>query len=330
MSQGTGSATMRAVVVEEFGEADVLRLRDWPVPDAGAGRVLIEVQCAGVNYGEIMSRRSGYLGVQPPFVPGMEVAGTVVEVGDGVDRIAVGDRVNALTLTGGYAEAVAADAATVFRLPDGVDWPTAAAMPMIVPTAHALLHELGRMRAGERVLVNAAAGGVGMVVGQLARAAGARAVGIVSSAEKATIARRYGFDDVLTDAQVGDGALEDATFDLVLDSIGADARRTGWKALAPFGTLIAYGNASGAREDLLAPAALRTANQRVAGLSISTLAAERPDLLAAIAERSFASVADGTVAIDVRTVPLAQAADAHRAVENRGTTGKTVLQVAGA
>ncbi|MCW3065452.1 MAG: NADPH:quinone reductase, partial [Solirubrobacterales bacterium] len=125
------------------------------------------------------------------------------------------------------------------------------------------------------------------------------------------------------------GGLEDGAYDLVLDSIGGDARAVGWKALAPFGMLIAYGNASGAPEERLAPAALRTGNQRVAGLSISALARERPDLLAAVAQRSFALVGDGTVTIDVRSVlPLDRAADAHRAVESRRTTGKTVLGVA--
>jgi NADPH2:quinone reductase len=317
---------MRAILIEEFGDADVLRLRDVPVPAIGFGEVLIAVRCAGVNFGEIMSRQVGYLGVQPPFVPGMEVAGTVIEVGPGVEGVAPGDRVCALTLTGGYAEVVAANAATVFGIPDGVDWPVAAAMPMIVLTAHALLHEFGRIRAGERVLVNAAAGGIGMVLGQLAHAAGARAVGIVSSAEKAEIARRYGFEEVLTTADVDAGKLQAGTYDLVLDSIGGDARLTGWKALAPFGMLIAYGNASGAPEEPVLPAALRNGNQRVAGLSITTLARERPGLLAGIAERAFALVDDGTVAIDVRTVPLARAADAHRAIESRRTTGKTVLE----
>jgi NADPH2:quinone reductase len=331
MSRATapGAATMRAIVVEAFGDAEVLRLREWPVPVIGAGEVLVRVHRAGVNYGEIMSRKNGYLGVEPPFVPGMEVAGTVIEVGDGVDHIAPGDRVCALTVTGGYAEAVAVDAATVFRIPAGVDWATAAAMPMIVPTAHALLHELGRVRVGERVLLNAAAGGIGMVLGQMARAAGARAVGIVSSAEKAEVARGYGFADVLTAAEVDAGALHDEQFDLVLDSIGGDARLAGWRALAPFGMLIAYGNAGASPEEPVEPGALRNGNHRVAGLSISTLARQRPDLLAAIAERSFALVADGAVAIEVRTVPLARAADAHRAIESRRTTGKTVLEVAG-
>lgn len=315
---------MRAVVVDAFGDADVLRTREWPEPVAGPGEVLIAVRSAGVNFSEIMSRRTGYLGVQPPFVPGMEVAGTVIEAGQGVEHLHAGDRVAAMTVTGGYAEVVAVDARTAFRVPDGLDWPVAAALPTIVPTAHALLHEIGRVRPGDRVLVNAAAGGTGMVLGQMARAAGATAVGIVSAPEKVAAARGYGFGSVLTSAE----ALEEEAFDLVLDSVGGDARAAGWRALAPFGTLVAYGNASGVPEQPIAPADLRRHNRRAAGLSVTELARRRPELLAAIAERSFALVADGSVRIDISSVlPLERAADAHRALESRRVTGKTVLEV---
>jgi NADPH2:quinone reductase len=319
---------MRAVVVDRFGDPDVLRLRERPIPAVAPGEALIEVQSAGVNFGEIMSRRSGYLGVEPPFVPGMEVAGTVHSLGAGVDHLRVGDRVCALTLTGGYAELVAVDARRVFPIPGELDWPVAAALPMVVPTAHALLHELGQVRAGDRVLVTAAAGGTGMVVGQVARAAGARAVGVVSSADKAAAARAAGFVDVLTTAEVSAGALAAGSFDLVLDSVGGDLRAAGWRALAPFGTLIAYGNAGGAPEPPVTPAALRAGNHRAAGLSITGLATSHPERLAAIAARAFGLVADGAVDVPIaHTFPLDRAADAHRGLESRATTGKTVLAV---
>jgi NADPH2:quinone reductase len=167
---------MRAIVVEEFGDPDVLRLQDLPIPRPSSGQVVIEVRCAGVNFAEVMSRRAGYLGVQPPFVPGMEVAGTVLEVGPGVDSVSAGERVCAPTMTGGYAAAAVADAGKSFLLPPGLDWPVAAALPIIVPTAYALLYELGRVGRGETVVVTAAAGGAGMALGQMARHLGARAV----------------------------------------------------------------------------------------------------------------------------------------------------------
>jgi NADPH:quinone reductase len=324
-------ATMRAVVAEEFGEADVLQLKEWPVPEPASGEVLIEIRCAGVNFSEIMSRRFGYLGVKPPFVPGMEVSGTVLEVGAGVEHLSPGDRVCAMTLTGGYAERVAADARQTFRVPDGVDWPVASALPTIVPSGYVLLYELGRARPGDRVLVNAAAGGTGMVIGQMARHLGAQAVGVVSSAAKAEAARGYGYDEVLTTAQVEAGALETGSFDLVLDSVGGEARARGWEALAPFGMLVAYGNASGETEPPIVPAELRNGNHRAAGLSITTLATTRPELLAGVAERSFALVAEGAVRIDVsEVIPLERIADAHRDLESRRTTGKIVIDLAAA
>jgi NADPH2:quinone reductase len=318
---------MRAVVVDRFGEPDVLQEREWPDPVVAPGEALIEVRRAGVNFGEVMSRRTGYLGVQPPFVPGMEVAGIVRALGEGVDHLRVGDRVCALTLTGGYAELVAVDARRVFPIPGELDWPVAAALPMVLPTAHALLHELGRLRAGDRVLVTAAAGGTGMVVGQMARAAGARAVGVVSRADKVAAARAA-FADVVTTAEVAAGALADGSFDVVLDAVGGEIRAAGWRALAPFGTLVAYGNAGGAPEPPVAPAALRAGNHRAAGLSITGLATSHPERLAAIAARAFGLVADGAVDIPIaHTFPLDRAADAHRGLESRGTTGKTVLTV---
>jgi NADPH:quinone reductase len=320
---------MRAVVVDELGDADVLRARDWPVPDVAPGQVLIRVTYAGVNFVEIMSRRTGYKGVPLPFVPGTEVAGTVAAIGAGVTDLQLGARVCALTLTGGYAEFAAVDARRVFPVADEIPWPQAAAMPTIVPTAYALLHELGRVRCRDRVLVSAAAGASGLVLGQLADAAGAHAVGIVSRPEKVDVARRNGFQEVLTTSDLERGALAPGSFDLVLDSVGGAARAEGWKALAPFGTLIAYGNAGGDPEPELTPAQLRDANHNAGGFSITALANARPDVLARLARRAFALVADGTVRIPVDTVvALDRAADAHRAIESRRTTGKTVLAVA--
>jgi NADPH2:quinone reductase len=321
---------MRAIVVPEFGDASMLQLDERrSVPAPGPGQVLIAVRYAGVNFAEVMSRRFGYLGVKPPFVPGVEVAGTVVALGDGAEGLSVGDRVCALTVTGGYAEWAVADRATTFALPAEIDWPVAAALPMILPTAHALVHELGRVRPGDRVLVNAAAGGAGMVLGQLARAAGARAVGVVSSAAKVPVAERYGYARVIASDELRDGALDDERFDLVLDSIGGEAREDGWRLLAPFGTLVAFGNASGEFEPEVGAAGLRGANQGFAGLSITGLARARPDLLRGIAERAMAAVARGDVAIDIsRAFPLARAREAHVELEERRSTGKMILEVA--
>lgn len=321
---------MRAVVAEALGDADVLRLHDdWPVPCPGAGQVAIDVRAAGVNFAEIMSRRVGYLGVVPPFIPGLEVAGTVRVVGEGVQGLMVGDRVCALTLTGGYADVALAEAETTFALPVQLDWQVGSALPTIVPTAYALLHALGRVRPGDRVLVNAAAGGTGMLLGQMAKHAGAEQVtGIVSSSAKVAVAERYGFDDVVVAADGEAGAVPDAAFDLVLDSVGGPARELARRATAPLGRLLLYGNAGGAPEPDFSPAALRNDNLLVGGWSVTTLARTDPALLRSIAAEAFALVADGAVTLDVRHVfALDQAGDAHRLVESRDSTGKVVLDL---
>jgi NADPH2:quinone reductase len=156
-------------------------------------------------------------------------------------------------------------------------------------------------------------------------------VGVVSSAEKVAAARAAGYADVLTTDEVAAGALEAGSFDLVLDSVGGDARDAGWRALAPFGALIAYGNAGGAPEPPVAPAALRAGNHRAAGLSITGLATAHPDRLAALAARGFRLVAEGAVRIPIgQSFPLERAADAHRALESRRATGKLVLAVGAA
>lgn len=139
--------------------------------------MLIKVTAAGVNFADIMGRRAGYLAAEPPFIPGMEVAGTVLATGAGVEELTGGQRVCALTLSGGYAELAAADANLVFPIPDALPWPLAASVPTIVPTAYALIHHLGRVRARNRVLASAAAGATGMAIGRLAATAGARTVG---------------------------------------------------------------------------------------------------------------------------------------------------------
>jgi NADPH:quinone reductase len=322
--------TMRAVVAEALGGPEVLAVRDdWPTPRPGAGQVAIAVQAAGVNFAEIMSRRVGYLGVAPPFVPGLEVAGMVCAVGEGVSAFSIGDRVCALTLTGGYAEIALAAAETTFSIPAEVDWLVGSALPIIVPTAYAMLHPLGRIRPGDRVLVNGAAGGTGMILGQMAKHARAGLVtGIVSSQTKVAVAARYGFDEVITVPEAESGAIADGSFDLVLEAVGGPARELARRATAPLGRLLLYGNSGGTPEAEITPASLRNDNLLVGGWSITTLARTHPQLLQSITADAFALVAEGAISLDIRHVfALSDAAHAHRLIESRQSSGKVVLEL---
>lgn len=351
--------TMRAVQLQEYGGPEVLTVVRADVPAPAAGQISIDVAYTGVNFADLKARSEGYRVPALPYVPGLEVSGRVREIGSGVEGFTVGQEVAALTEGGAYAQVALADAATVFALPGGVDLRTAATLPTVLPTAHALLHEVGRLSAGETVLVQGAAGGIGTVVGQLAKAGGAGAVyGVVSSEAKAEYARKHGYDEVFVVSAGGSGGSDGSGgsggsggsrgsggsgggfaaevraatggrgVDLALDPVGGDALRGALDALAVFGRLVSFGNASSAEPWHVGQPELYGAGLGVFGFSILSLAKSAPGALREVAARAFAKVADGTVELPVTAeFPLADAADAHRLMGSRTSTGKLLLRV---
>ncbi|MDQ0578842.1 quinone oxidoreductase family protein [Streptomyces rishiriensis] len=324
---------MRAIEFQEYGAPEVLKVVRADIPEPGPGQVTVDAAYVGVNFADLKARTEGYRVPSLPFRPGLEVSGRIRAVGDGVQGLRPGQEVAALVDGGAYAEVVVADAVTVFPLPEGLDLRTAATLPTVVPTAYALLHEVGRLRAGETVLVQGAAGGIGTVAGQLARAAGAGAVyGVVSSSAKAEHALRHGYDEVFT----GDSFAADVRratggkgVDLVLDPVGGDTLRRGLDALAVFGRLVSFGNASGAEPWHVGQPELYARGRSVGGFSILGLAQSAPEALRALADRAFRTVSDGTVSLPVTAeFPLADAAEAHRLMGGRTSTGKLLLRVA--
>ncbi|MGP4012355.1 quinone oxidoreductase family protein [Streptomyces sp. 4N124] len=323
---------MRAVEIQEYGGPEVLRVVQAEAPEPGPGQVTIDAAYAGVNVADLKARAEGYRVPTLPFRPGVEVSGRIRAVGDGVEGLAPGQEVVAFVAGGGYAEVVRAEAATVFPLPEGLDLRTAAALPTVVPTAHALLHEVGRLRAGESVLVHGAAGGIGTVAGQLARAAGAGAVyGVVSSLDKAEHALKYGYDEVFTAGTFPEDvrrATGGRGVDLILDPVGGDTLRRGLDTLAVYGRLVSFGNASGAEPWQVGQPELYAQGRSIAGFSILTLAQSSPEALRALVERAFHTVTDGTVSVPVTAeFPLPEAAEAHRLMGGRTSTGKLLLRI---
>ena len=318
---------MKAVEVSAFGPAEVLQVCERADPSPGADDVLIQVARSGVNFAEVNARWGRYpeRTPVPPFVPGAEVAGRVVEVGQ---------RVAAFTRGGSYAELAVASAAHTFALPDAVDWDQAAALPIVGVTAHLLLTSVlgGRLAAGERVLIHAAAGGVGTTAIQIARIAGAgRVLGTAGGPDKVAYAKSLGADEVF-DYRAGDfGPAVLATtggrgVDLVLDAVGGEARRQSLAVLAHEGRHVLFGNASAQPEMDVSTRLLRDKQLTITGFHLTAVRTRHPELVRAAVNDLLAWLVDGRLRFCVTEVlPLGRAADAHRLLETRQSRGKLLL-----
>lgn len=322
---------MRAVVVENFGGPEVLELRDLPAPEPGKGQVVVDVTASGVNFLDCY-QRSGKYAKQLPFIAGSEGAGVVSAVGADVREVAAGDRVAwAMVDGGGYAEQVVLPADRVVPVPADVQLDIAAAAMLQGMTAHYLCESTFPVRAGQTALVQAAAGGLGLLLTQMLTAKGARVIGTTSTAEKAALAREAGATDVVRyteeDLVASVRALTDGRgVDVVYDGVGRSTFDAGLDSLARRGMMVLVGAASGA----VPPVDPQTLNKKGSlFLTRPTLAdhiADRPELL----ERGSAvlgMIADGRLDIRIGGRYRLDAADeAHRDLEARRTTGKLLVQ----
>jgi NADPH2:quinone reductase len=322
---------MQTATVTAYGDPDTIELREADRPTPGPGEVTVEVKAAGVNFADTVQRRGHYRGgPTPPYTPGMEVAGVVDAVGDGVGR-EVGDRVTGFTEGGGYAEYAVANAAGLLDAPEGMGFAEAAGVPVQFLTAHNCLHEWGGLEAGERVLVHAAAGGVGTAAVQIAREADAEVFGTASTESKLELAAELGCDHPIqytaVDFAERINELTDATgVDLVLDSVGGETTARSLDCLSEFGRLVAFGAASGepgrpSTEQLL------FANQTVHGYHLGRAMEQVPSRVLAAVPKLTNLLEAGDVRVVVgREFDLAEAAEAHRLIENRESSGKVVLR----
>ncbi|WP_042379255.1 quinone oxidoreductase family protein [Streptacidiphilus melanogenes] len=323
---------MRAVVFDKLGGPEVLQVVDVPEPEPAEGEVVIEVNWAGVNFADAKARSIGYRIESLPFRPGLEVSGTVRAVGSGVTGLTVGRRVFAMLNGKGYAETVVAPAATTFAVPEALGLRDAAALGTVLATGYALLHEVARLREGETVLVQGAAGGVGTVTGQLARAAGAgRVFGVVSRPEKAAHAKDSGYDEILVGEDFDEQVLratDGRGVDIALDPVGGESWRRSVAALARFGRAVSFGNAGDAKAWSAGFAELAPRGLSVAGFSILGLAAADPARLRVLTEQAFREAERSGITIPVTgEFGLDDAGDAHHLLESRTSTGKLLLRV---
>jgi len=317
---------MRAIRMTETGGPEVLHAADVDRPEPGPDQVLVKLSASGVNFIDTY-HRSGLYPVPLPFIPGGEGAGEVVAVGPGVAEVRAGDRVASTNLAGAYAEYALAPAARVVPVPEGVSDEQAAACMLQGMTAHYLLHDSYPVRPGDTVLVHAAAGGMGLLLTQLATALGARVIGTVSTPEKERLAREAGAVEVLGYDDVPEKVREltgGSGVAAVYDGVGRATFDGSLASLRPHGVLALYGYASG-------PVPPFDINRLQAGsffLTRPTLAhfiATRDDLLRRATD-ILGRVAEGSLRIRVgQTHPLADAARAHEDLQSRRTTGKVLL-----
>ncbi|GAA1547019.1 zinc-binding dehydrogenase [Actinomadura kijaniata] len=313
---------MRAVWLTKFGGPEVLVARETPEPEAGPGQVLVDVAFANITFVETQFRsgKPGPFKGEPPLIPGNGVGGVVAAVGEGVDPGLVGRRVVTGTGgSGGYAERVAVDAAGLFEVPEGLALDTAVAVLADGRTATWLFDGLG-VKEGERVLVEAAAGGVGSLLVQIARNAGAVVVAAVGGERKAGVARELGAD-VVVDYRRPGWADEAGDVDVVFDGVGGEIGRAAFGTLRPAGRMVSYGLASGEWAGI--------SEERAAERGVELVQpAATPELMREATERVLADAARGRVRPLVgQRFPLERAADAHAAIESRATVGKTLLEV---
>lgn len=331
---GRVAAHVRAILATAAGGPDVLDLRDVPDPEPGPDQVLVRVAAAGVNFIDTY-RRSGLYRVPFPHVVGAEGAGEVVAVGADVTLVAPGDRVAWASSPGAYAELALVAERDVLVVPAGVDDRVAAALPLQGMTAHYLVTSSFPVAPGHDVLVHAAAGGVGLLLTQLAAQRGARVVATVGTAEKEALAREAGAADVIRYRELDDLTAElpalvrDLTggrgVHAVYDSVGKDTFDASLASLARRGTLVLFGASSGPVPPF-DPQRLNSGGSLF--LTRPTLGDHTAtrDELDWRARELFDAVRAGT--LDVRvgaTFALADAADAHRALESRSTTGKVLI-----
>jgi NADPH2:quinone reductase len=322
---------MKIIRFHEYGGPDVLKLEETELPRRRANEVLLKTEVIGVNYTDIAHRRQTTREEVPlPYTPGVEVVGTVIEAAEGVTHLPVGTRVIALVPYGGYAEYLALPPTLVLPVPAGMDTLQAVALPLQGLTAYHILDTFGRLQPGERVLIQAAAGGVGTLAVQLAKVLGAgQIIATASTQEKLDFARSLGAD-VGIDYTQQDWAqqvlevTEGKGVDLILDMRGGAMFSENFTCLAPLGRIVTFGAASGQRA-FIDPEKLTARCHTVTGF-YSGYIGTRPDLIGPVLKKLFHYTLTGQIKPQVKHhFPLEEAAEANRQMENRQTTGKIVL-----
>ena len=321
---------MKTVRIYQTGGPEVLNYEDAPEPSPAAGQALVEIKSIGVNYTDVSSRK----GTNPPdafpWTPGREAAGVVTAIGEGVTEVAVGDRVAYAMHTGSYSEVHSVPSWLLVRIPDGMDFDAAAATMLQGMTAHFLVYGIAHLGSGDRVLVHAGAGGMGLWLIQLLKRLGVHVFTTVSTEEKAELAKGAGADHVINYTQQDfEAEIREATdgkgLKMVMDAVGATTFDKGMRLLGRRGYMALYGQAGGPVGPVDS-GALRNGSLFLTRPSLGDYTATREELVQR-ADDVLSWVQSGEVKLYVGLeLPLAEAREAHRRLEGRETTGKILLR----
>ncbi|MFZ0805653.1 MAG: quinone oxidoreductase [Candidatus Sulfotelmatobacter sp.] len=320
---------MKAIQVKQVGTADAMELVDLPIPHPKANESVVKLAASGVNFIDVYNREGRYK-VSLPFVLGQEGAGTVTAVGADVKSLKVGDRVAWTSVLGSYAEYAAIPADRLVPVPAGVTDQQAAAAMLQGMTAHYLCHDSFPLKSGDTCLVHAAAGGVGLLLTQMAHHIGARIIATVSTEEKAKLAREAGADDVILysqqDFEVETKRLTGGKgLDVIFDSVGKTTFEKGLNLLRPRGMMVLFGGSSGAVPPFDPIILTQKGSLFLTRPSLGNYIATREELMAR-SGAVFGMIAAGKLKLRIEhTYPLSEVRRAHRDLEGRKTTGKLLL-----
>ncbi len=324
---------MRAALCKELGGPERLVVEEVPPPPLRAGTVRIDIHAAGVNFADILLIAGQYQDRPPlPFIPGMEVGGVVREVADGVSHLKPGDRVLASVGRGGYAEEVVVEAALVHRIPDRMDFVTAAGFPVAYSTSHGAFAWRGRLKPGETVLVLGASGGVGLTAVEIAKAMGAKVIAAAGGAEKLAVAKRAGADHLVdyTSEDLRERVKEitgGRGVDLVYDPVGGDAFDKSLRCIAWEGRFIVIGFAAGRIPQIPANLVL-VKNIDVIGFFWGSYRHHKPHMMGESYQQLFRWFEEGKLNPHVsHRVPLARIGEALELLKARKSTGKVVVTI---
>ena len=324
---------MKAIVCRELSGIDGLTLEEIPAPMLATGQVRIQVRACGVNFADSLITRGQYqVQPQPPFSPGFEVAGEVLETGEGVEGFAVDDRVLAITPHGGYAEQVVANANRCVPMPAAMPWEHGAAFPVVFGTSHVALWHRARLRAGETLVVHGASGGVGLTAVAIGKQLGATVIATASSPEKLEVARQHGADHLIDSSHEDVRArIKELTSgrgaDVVYDPVGGDLFAASLRSIAFEGRILVIGFAGGTVPQIPANHLL-VKNVDVIGLNWPAYAELNPQVMTESFRILIGWYLQGAMQPHISaTYPLEQAVEALRSVVARKSTGKVVITV---